>query len=178
MKTIYFLRHFKVKDNINVKLNSRDFNNWVDMYDTFEQEYCNIDLPDNIDKIYSSTLNRAVKTTKHLTKNFELTKEIIEVEAYPFFNTKFKFSKKFWLFTGRLLWYFNLTQKEKKSDTKRRVKEFIEKLQKENSDTVLLVSHGLFLKVFVKELQRYGFTGDVDLALKSGIIYKLSRTRI
>jgi len=174
LKTIYLLRHFKVKDPISTKLNSEQFNKWVDRYDEFDLEYHHIELPKNIEKIYCSSLNRTVKTAKIFNKVFITTPELIEVEAFAFFNTKLKFSKTFWLLIGRILWYFNLSKKENKKDTKQRAKELIEKLQEENANKILLISHGLFLNVLTKELQKKGFQGEVDLRPKNGKIYKLS----
>lgn len=52
---IYLLRHFKVKDSSIKWLNSTEFNDWVKDYDSFELEYMNIKLPQNINDIYVSS---------------------------------------------------------------------------------------------------------------------------
>ena len=97
MKTIYLLRHFKVKDTISNRLNSQDFEVWVDAYDTFDLEYRNVDLP-AVKNVYVSSQNRAVNTAKHLGLEYEITDLLREVEAKPFISTKkWKFSKSFWL---------------------------------------------------------------------------------
>ena len=92
-------------------------------------------------------------------------------------DTKLRFSKNFWLVMGRLLWLFNLTKRESRKDTVKRAKEFIDKLQNEGDKSVLVVSHGLFLKVLAKELKNSGFSGNVDFRIKSGKIYRLIRDK-
>lgn len=44
MRTIYILRHFKVKDISKNRLNSAAFNDWVKDYDNFELKYININI--------------------------------------------------------------------------------------------------------------------------------------
>lgn len=63
---IYLIRHFKVKDSSKKWLNSQEFNAWVKDYDNFDIEYIDIDIPKDIDDIYVSSQNRAVKTAKYL----------------------------------------------------------------------------------------------------------------
>ena len=54
MKTIYIIRHFKVKDSTNKRLNSNEFTHWIEEYDNFDLEYLNLNLP-KFDKIYVSS---------------------------------------------------------------------------------------------------------------------------
>jgi broad specificity phosphatase PhoE len=172
MQTIYILRHFKVKDTTTKKLNSNEFSDWVELYDNTELEYLDIDIS-KVGKVYSSSQNRAVKTAEYLKLEFEQTELLKEVEAYPFINTQFRFSKNFWLIVSRVLWLFNLTKSERKRATIKRAKEFIQKIENEDNGSILVVSHGLFLKVLISELKKIGFDGDIEFRIKSGKIYEL-----
>lgn len=71
MKTIYIIRHFKVKDNsTNKRLNSNEFAHWIEEYDNFDLEYLNLNPP-KFDKIYVSSQNRAIKTANYLNLDYE-----------------------------------------------------------------------------------------------------------
>ena len=152
MQNIYILRHFRVKDSINKKLDSKGFVDWVKEYDNSLLEYIDLELP-KVDKIYSSTQNRAIKTAEYLKLDFEECDLLKEVEAAPFINTKFKFSKNFWIVMDRLFWFFNLSHKEPKRATLERVDKFLEIIKDQKS--VLIVSHGLFIKVLVYRLKKW-----------------------
>ena len=100
-----------------------------------------------------------------------LSTRLCEVEAKAFFNTEWKFSKSFWLIGGRLLWYMNLLVPEKKKETVHRARRVIEMLENDQGSTILLITHGLFLKVLTKELKKQGYSGEVDIKPKNGQIY-------
>ncbi len=169
---LYLIRHFKVKDTTTNKLNSEEFNDWIDLYDNSDLEYLDIDMP-QISKIYVSNQKRAIKTADYLKLEYEKSELLREVETFPFINTKLKFSKDFWLIISRILWLFNLTDKETKQDTIKRAREFIEQLKNNNQKkSILIISHGLFLKVFISELKKIGFCGNIDLRIKNGKIYE------
>ena len=70
MRTIYLLRHFKVKDISKNRLNSQEFNDWVKDYDNFDIEYIDIDIPKDIDDIYVSSQNRVIKTAEYLNLTY------------------------------------------------------------------------------------------------------------
>lgn len=173
MQTIYILRHFKVKDTITNKLNSKEFKTWIDLYDNSALEYLDIDIP-QVDKVYVSSQNRAMMTADYFKLDYEQSDLLREVETFPFMNTRLKFSKHFWLIISRVLWLLNITSKETKQDTIKRAKEFIEQLKNNNQEeTVLIISHGLFLSIFIKELRYRKYFGLTDFHLKNGVIYKL-----
>lgn len=41
-----------------------------------------------------------------------------------------------------------------------------------DKESVLLVSHGLFIKVLIHELEKLGYKGDKDFRAKNGKLYK------
>ncbi len=174
MQTIYLLRHFKVKNKTTKKLNSNEFNLWVDNYDKSDLKFYEINLP-KIDKAYVSSQNRAIKTAKYLNINFELLNELVEVEAKAFISTKFKFSKSFWLIIGRILWYFNICKTEKRKDTIKRARKVVNIIENDGRKNILIVSHGLFLKVLTNELKKNKFYGKIDLKPQNGAIYTLKK---
>ncbi len=95
MQNIYLFRHFKVKDSSSSWLNSDEFDKWVKDYDSFELEYSDIVLSKNIDKIYVSSQNRAIKSADFLNFDYEINDLLVEVPIKSFINTKFKLPK--WL---------------------------------------------------------------------------------
>lgn len=174
MKTLYLMRHFKVKDKITHKLSAAEFNSWVEAYDTYDLDYLNIDIP-NVESIYVSSQNRAIKTAEYLQVDFEIIDKLQEVDAKAFFSTNKKFSKSFWLAGGRLLWYLNLSATEKRKETIRRATEIICKLEDNESKSMLLISHGLFLKVLTAELKKLGYQGKMDFKPQNAQIYEFTK---
>ena len=176
MQTIYILRHFKVKDTTTNKLNSKEFKTWIGLYDNSALEYLDIDIP-QVGKVYVSNQKRAMLTADYLKLDYHQSDLLREVETFPFINTKLKFSKNFWLIISRVLWIFNLTAKETKQDTIKRAKEFIKQLKNNNQEkSILIISHGLFLKVLISEFKKIGFYGNIDLKIKNGVVYELKTT--
>jgi len=165
------MRHFKVKDKTTHKLSATEFNAWVEAYDTYELDYLNIDIP-NVESIYVSSQNRAIKTAEHLQVDFEIIDKLQEVDAKAFFSTTKKLSKSLWFAGSRLLWYLNLSATEKRRETIQRATEIISKLEDNESKSILLISHGLFLKVLTAELKKLGYQGKMDLKPQNAQIYE------
>lgn len=170
---IYFLRHFKVKDNSKSWLNSEEFNQWVKSYDTFELEYNSVVLPKNIDKIYVSSQNRAIKSADFLNLNYKINDLLVEVPIKSFINTKFKLPKWLWLFVGRLAWFFNLKQLETKEETNERIENFIQNL--DMNSNILIISHGFFMILLLKKLKKIGYRGDIPRRIGNGKVYILEK---
>lgn len=168
---IYFLRHFKVKDSSKSWLNSDEFDNWVKDYDTFELEYSDIVLPKNIDKIYVSSQNRAIKSANFLNLDYEINDLLVEVPIKSFINTKFKLPKWLWLFVGRASWFLNFKQNETKKETNKRVEYFIQNL--DMTANILIISHGFFMMLLVKKLKKIGYTGNISTKMSNGKVYIL-----
>lgn len=170
---IYFLRHFKVKDNSKSWLNSEEFNQWVKSYDTFELEYNSVVLPKDIDKIYVSSQNRAIKSADFLNLNYKINDLLVEVPIKSFIYTKFKLPKWLWLFVGRLAWFFNLKQLETKEETNERIENFIQNL--DMNSNILIISHGFFMILLLKKLKKIGYRGDIPRRIGNGKVYILEK---
>lgn len=170
---IYFLRHFKVKDNSKSWLNSEEFNQWVKSYDTFELEYNSVVLPKNIDKIYVSSQNRAIKSADFLNLNYKINDLLVEVPIKSFIYTKFKLPKWLWLFVGRLAWFFNFKQIENKKETDKRVEDFIKNL--DINSNILIISHGFFMMLLIKKLKKSAYTGNISKSIKNRETYVLQK---
>ena len=170
---IYFLRHFKVKDNSKSWLNSEEFNQWVKSYDTFELEYNSVVLPKNIDKIYVSSQNRAIKSADFLNLNYKINDLLVEVPIKSFIYTRFKLPKWLWLFVGRLAWFFNLKQLETKEETNERIENFIQNL--DMNSNILIISHGFFMILLLKKLKKIGYRGDIPKRIGNGKVYILEK---
>ena len=168
---IYFLRHFKVNDSSKNWLNSNEFDKWVKDYDTFELEYTDGILPRNIDKIYVSSQNRAIKSADFLNLDYEINDLLVEVPIKSFINTKFKLPKWLWLFVGRVAWFFNFKQIENKKETNKRVEHFIQNL--DMTANILIIFHGFFMMLLVKKLKKIGYTGNISSKMSKGKVYIL-----
>lgn len=166
---IYFLRHFKVNDSSKNWLNSSEFDNWVKDYDTFELEYSDVFLPKNIDKIYVSSQNRAIKSADFLDLDYEINDLLVEVPIKSFINTKFKLPKWLWLFAGRVAWFFNFKQIETKNETNKRVEDFTQNL--DINRNILIISHGFFMMLLVKKLKKIGYNGNISSKMSNGKVY-------
>ena len=168
---IYFLRHFKVNDSSKNWLNSDEFDNWVKDYDTFGLEYSHVILPRNIDKIYVSSQNRAIKSADFLNLDYEINDLLVEVPIKSFINTKFKLPKWLWLFAGRVSWFLNFKQNETKKETNKRVEYFIQNL--DMTGNILIISHGFLMMLLVKKLKKIGYTGNISSKMSNGKVYIL-----
>ncbi|OQX78037.1 MAG: hypothetical protein B6D54_00505 [Epsilonproteobacteria bacterium 4484_65] len=167
------MRHFRVKDKQKGLMDSGEFLAWVAQYDNMELAYCEVVLPEKIDKVFVSSQQRAIKSAVYLALESKTSDLLVEVDARTFMSGKIKLPKKLWLFVDRLRWYFNLRSLENRSHTIKRARDFIEKL-KETED-VLIISHGLFMHVLIAELKKEGFEGSVDKKIKNATVYTLER---
>jgi broad specificity phosphatase PhoE len=154
-------------------MNATEFLAWVEQYDNMELEYSEIDLPAKIDKIFVSSQQRALLSAVYLEYESATNDLLVEVDAQAFMSGKIKLPKKLWLFVDRLRWYFNLRSVENRSDTIKRARDFIEKI--EGIENILIISHGLFMHVLIAELKKEGFEGPIDKKIKNATIYTMKR---
>ncbi len=169
---LHILRHFKVQDDSKQWLNSQEFDSWVEEYDTLTLQYFDINLPQNIDKVYVSSQKRAVKTSNFLGLKYETSDLLVEVGVEAFIDTQLRFPKWFWLFIGRILWYFGLTSCETKNMTNQRMETFISQIDFDKN--ILIVSHGFFMVQLMKKLKTLGYGSDIKINIKNGKFYTLS----
>ena len=174
---IHLLRHFKVKDNTSSWLTSDGFNQWVEEYDKLPLVIKNITLPEEINLIISSTLSRAKRTVKELPLPLIetiYTDSLREVGSRVFFKTEIKLQKYIWFTMGSFFWYFNLLDGENRVDSEKRAKDLVCQIRAFKKESILIVSHGFFMKVLAKELKKENFLGEIDFRPKNGKIYTFS----
>ena len=127
--------------------------------------------------IYTSTLKRTRDTAEALfgSRTFIETKLLNEVPLKSFCDSRIPLPLLVWNVIGRLQWGMgNIRQPEGRKDSQRRANILIEELIRKNRDCVL-VSHGFFMRILIKELKRYGFKinkrrmrlGNLDFVLAS-----------
>ncbi len=173
---IGLVRHFKVfTPPRNSKLNSAEFNDNMSGYDIYpvKPNKVNIDSGE-WDVCYASTLSRAQTTAKTIY-NGEIisTPLIIEVPLSAFIITNTRLHYMVWQIVGRVAWLFSCkSQKEVKPQTLLRINEFIKLIENSGYQNILMVTHGFFMKVFVRELKKRGFKGDLDFSPKNGKLYR------
>jgi len=144
---------------------------WVDLYDRGDLDYHDVALQ-KVEKVYTSALFRANRTARYLGLEYEENALFNEVEAKAFVNTSWRFPKLLWLFAGRILWSAGWVKKsESKKETLVRAKEALSLIMKDKSNSIMIVSHGFFMIVLAKELQKYGFEGEMDIHPKNGKPY-------
>ena len=165
---IYLIRHFKVIDTSKSWMNSAEFDQWVNEYDTFDLERRPLSLP-RVQKLYSSSYQRAIKTTKSLSCPYTISDLIIEVDPRSWVKTSLPLPKWLWLAISRVQWYFNISHGENKIDTIRRIEEFLNTC--DLTQNVAIVSHGFVMKTMIKILKKRGFQGDKALIPSNGKIY-------
>jgi broad specificity phosphatase PhoE len=179
LKRVILLRHFRVKDACEKKLfSSLEIDAWVDFYDRYDLDYHDISLP-RVDRVYTSALLRAKRSAEYLGLAYQEDALFNEVEAKAFVDTRWRFPKFFWLLFGRILWSFNLVKRsETKSDTLARVKEATRRIMIDDSEHIMIVSHGFFMILLVRELRKNGFEGEMDRHPKNGILYTFQKNKV
>jgi len=123
----------------------------------------------DLDKIYTSIINRSVSTSEQLFQRPEdhVSDSIFrEFERKIFSFPNIKLPLKWWLTVSRSLWFMGLNKKgiERFSKAKERASEaavILENNATENGKT-LLVSHGLINHFLVKYLKKNGWTEVYD----------------
>jgi broad specificity phosphatase PhoE len=175
LKEIILLRHFRVKDGCEKKLfSSSEIDAWVELYDRYDLDYHDISLP-KVEKVYTSALSRAKRSAEYLGVSYEENPLFNEVSAKAFVDTSFKFPKFLWLFLGRVYWTMGWVKRsESKAETFARAHKAVEMLLAQKEKRILLVSHGFFMIVLAKELQKRGFEGHLDSTPKNGKLYTFS----
>jgi len=130
--------------------------------DTIDWEIC-----------YCSTIPRAIETAEKIfTKEILFTELIVEVPISPFTNRKLILPSFWWHLGGRIAWYKNhATQLEGRKGTIERINQFIRELNDSGKEKILIVTHGFFMRIFVEELLKIGFSGKIDVKPQNGKLY-------
>jgi len=172
LKEITLLRHFRVKDSCEKKLFSSDeIDRWVDLYDTYDLDYHDV-LFTHPQKVYTSALSRAKRTAEFLDLEYEEITLLNEVSAKAFVDTKWRFPKLLWFAVGRVYWSSGRVKKsESKEETFQRARDVADIMIGSDDVSIMIVSHGFFMRVLAKELRERGFEGEMDRHPRNGKPY-------
>lgn len=168
---IYFKRHLKVDFNWNKYCTSKEFNIACQKYDT--EPIIDNDIEHYefvIEKVYISSLTRTEQTLKVLkiNKPFEKLSELNEVPIKAFTKTTIKIPTSIWMAIGRIQWLINSNkQPETRAETNARIELFIEKIEKENKNT-LIIGHGFYFSQLRRKLIEKGFKTERKRILNNG----------
>jgi broad specificity phosphatase PhoE len=170
---IVLIRHFKVDFKWKLFYSSSGYEKACDDYDhaRIVQGHQHIL---SFNRIYSSSLNRAIETTKLV---FNKVPDIIadslnEIPVRSFINTRMCLPKIIWDIAGRLEWRFGCnTQPESYSESKARIDNFIDNVLIQNKDCCI-VAHGWIIKLIMESLRKNRFIGPNPVFIRSGIPYE------
>lgn len=157
---ICLIRHARVNMNWPLICNSIEFDNACNDYDAADISKVNIEKIDSeYSKYYVSPLYRSKETARRVFPNrayYEI--DVEEVPLKSFTDCSFKMPLWIWNIMGRLQWYINSSrQEEKRIDTVQRCKRIILDLECKNENCII-VTHGFFMKTFIKCLKQQGYT--------------------
>lgn len=176
---IGIVRHFRVDYKPKRFMNSSDFEEYVNHYDISPVIINKISSEDiRWKKCYSSDLQRAVTTAGSIYDGDIITTALLrEVIMYPVIRTSLKLPGFLWSISSRTAWRLNhRSQKETLSDTAERAEKFIENLNLNSDEDILIVSHGFFLMTLIKKLRDRGFKGTIPCNMKNGYLYILENS--
>lgn len=171
---IGLIRHFKVNNTQPKFMSSKDFAEWVNLYDNADVIKNEIDIKkEEWNKCFTSDLPRAIKTAETLYKGKIIkTDQLREVPLSPIFNTNIKLHYLFWNIGGRIAWLFShKSQSEGKKETQKRIKKFLDRMENEGVSNNLIICHGFLMHWFQRELIKRGFRGHVSKNIKNGKLY-------
>jgi broad specificity phosphatase PhoE len=171
---IGLVRHFKVDCYIKNFMTSDNFRQWVKDYDNSDIIENKYEIGNIIwDNCFSSDLSRAVKTSTSIFKGEIIKTHLLrEVPISPIFNTNIKLPYIFWCICGRLAWLFqNKSQIENKKETQKRVNDFLDSINDESNNNILIICHGFLMNTLQKELKRRGVNGQHIKRPKHGTLY-------
>lgn len=160
--TITLIRHAKV-DFVYKKIYSHiEFDRACNTYDRSPIHTArNKKNYDSAEVIYISSLPRTRDTARLILPNREYIENEIfnESSIRSFASLPFPLPTALWFLFGRLQWLFGFQrQPETQQQTKRRAKQAADILESDKGkESVLLISHGMFLRVLVKELKSRGY---------------------
>ena len=155
------IRHEKVDMSWDKKYNSTTYDWACNKYDECpialpSKKYSKVDDPKTV---YISELSRTYETACRLfnESNFFKTALLNEVPLRSFKNTDKMYPLWLWNFVGRLQWFLQSSrQVESRKETIMRAKKMI-KLLEEHQEDCYLITHGFYMRVFIKELKKQGY---------------------
>ena len=172
------IRHFKVVTDEKTLLSSEEFAEAMKNYDVAPVKPNELKInSDDWDICYCSTLPRAIKTAENIY-NKEIIKSdlLVEVPIAPFTKMNIKLPISMWHIVARIAWYrSHKSQSEGINETRKRIMKFYEMLNKSGYEQILIVAHGYLLHMFIKEMQKLGFDGNVEMNIQNGKLYQIEK---
>lgn len=174
---IGLLRHFKVVSQpVSGYISGEQFNVWVDEYNqsiTVSED--NSISEHDWEMCICSDLPRAVHTAKQVySGNHIFTKHLREIEIVAATSlTAIRLPRSAWLALGRMAWYLgHSSQPENRKETILRAQVLLEQMERSfGSASVLVVTHGAFMKVVAQQLLRKGYNGRRIFYPRNGELY-------
>jgi broad specificity phosphatase PhoE len=177
---IGLVRHFKVTFKPDQKwMTSDQFNQWVEQYDKSDiRSTGNFGNGLKWDVCHCSDLSRAIGTAEIIYKgHITRTDQLREIGVQSVNHSRIRLHYYIWLFLGRVAWYLShKSQKETRNETLLRAREVINKLEENYKESsVLVVSHGVFMRLLIQELKRRGYKGKGFIKPENGKVYKYQK---
>lgn len=169
---IGLLRHFKVKLKYPRKplISYDEVYKWYENYGIADVDVKKVDLR-GVDwkKCYASPLHRAAKTTESVYKN-EVTviNDLKELDVLPLLKNKRRMPFLLW---GLMLKIKSTQKNEITIEFENKISAFLDKMLKENSCDILIISHGFVMTFMQQELKKKGFKGEHFLVPAYNKIY-------
>ncbi|AIQ52218.1 histidine phosphatase family protein [Paenibacillus sp. FSL R7-0331] len=175
---IGLVRHFKVvHPPLRGWVTGGQFNRWATEYDeagilpgdckgyAHSWDYC-----------ISSDLSRAVHTARSIfSGDVKYSPELREIGVAAAYGSVsgFRLPSVCWMVLGRLLWLSgHASQPESRREASQRAKTVLDNMESMPEHTsVLLITHGAFMKLLEKELRRRAYTGQRMNHPRNGQLY-------
>jgi broad specificity phosphatase PhoE len=168
--TVTLLRHYKVIHSRQRKYTPAGYLIALREYDEAEVLNQYITLPNEYQRIITSTMKRTQQTFAFIygRRKHEETALLNEVPMMPFTKRNREYDATFLDVTARVQWMFNnRNQPETRKLTITRAREFIDQyLQDGNS--CLIIGHGFFLRTLAKQMLKNGFKGKEIMYIRNG----------
>ena len=160
---IVIIRHGKVDFRRSPRCTPAEFDRECAAYDQTPLKTAAYAAPQGEFKtVYVSTLPRSRETAQLLFPGRDLQESplIHEVPCRPAFDSRIRLPLWLWFLLGRLQWAAgSARQPEKRRDTVKRSRQFIENLCRDGADCAV-VTHGFFMHILLRELKKAGFRTD------------------
>jgi broad specificity phosphatase PhoE len=170
---ILLIRHFKVNYDWRFSYNAAKYEKACFDYDNSAVMIS--DLIINSDNtIYSSTMIRAIETTKAIFKRVPdfFSDSLREVPISPFMRTNIPLPRFIWDIVGRVQWRFNhKSQPETYKASRSRIDGFMDSILAKNEEC-FIVAHGFVIQMIIKKLKKSGFKGLNPFLIKTGFPYE------
>ncbi len=168
---VVLIRHGRVLVEWKKRYDSRGYDAENAHYDSAPIEaLLPIVLP--IKKVYISSLPRSAATAAFLPggKSIEATRLLDEVPIRSFIDTKLVLPTWLWNAMATLQWHRDHPrQGESKTGTDRKIDAFLDRIEGEGEDCVV-VGHGLYFFRMMQRMKLRGYQGDIKRYMRNGEI--------